>query len=119
SREFVKFLNHLEEQLPADQEVHLIMDNYYPKERRGAALAEAEEAEEVPLSFHPDQQFLVESSGTLLCVDYRPHDPPRDLPQQGRARAGDLPLAGNLEWRSNTVYLESPGRCHPRQGPAL
>jgi transposase len=28
SREFVKFLNHLEEQLPADQEVHLIMDNY-------------------------------------------------------------------------------------------
>jgi transposase len=28
SREFVKFLNHLESQLPADQEVHLIMDNY-------------------------------------------------------------------------------------------
>jgi transposase len=28
SREFVKFLNQLEEQLPADREVHLIMDNY-------------------------------------------------------------------------------------------
>lgn len=28
SREFVKFLNHLEKQLPADQQVHLIMDNY-------------------------------------------------------------------------------------------
>jgi len=28
SREFVKFLNHLEKQLPADQEIHLIMDNY-------------------------------------------------------------------------------------------
>jgi transposase len=28
SREFVKFLNHLETQLPADQEVHLVMDNY-------------------------------------------------------------------------------------------
>jgi transposase len=28
SREFVKFLNHLESELPADQEVHLIMDNY-------------------------------------------------------------------------------------------
>jgi transposase len=28
SREFVRFLNHLEKQLPADQEVHLIMDNY-------------------------------------------------------------------------------------------
>ena len=28
SREFVRFLNHLERQLPTDQEVHLIMDNY-------------------------------------------------------------------------------------------
>src|SRR5712692_10930362 len=28
SREVVKFLNHLEKQLPADQQVHLIMDNY-------------------------------------------------------------------------------------------
>ncbi len=28
SREFIRFLNHLERQLPADQQVHLIMDNY-------------------------------------------------------------------------------------------
>lgn len=28
SREFVRFLNHLEKSLPADQQVHLIMDNY-------------------------------------------------------------------------------------------
>ena len=28
SREFIRFLNHLEKNLPADQEVHLIMDNY-------------------------------------------------------------------------------------------
>ena len=28
SREFIKFLHHLEKQLPADQEIHLIMDNY-------------------------------------------------------------------------------------------
>jgi len=28
SREFVRFLNHLEKELPADQQVHLIMDNY-------------------------------------------------------------------------------------------
>src|SRR5271165_4540837 len=28
SREFVRFLNHLEKQLPIDQEIHLIMDNY-------------------------------------------------------------------------------------------
>jgi len=28
SREFIRFLNHLEKKLPAEQQVHLIMDNY-------------------------------------------------------------------------------------------
>jgi transposase len=28
SREFIRFLNHLEKELPTDQQVHLIMDNY-------------------------------------------------------------------------------------------
>jgi transposase len=28
SREFIRFLNHLEKELPLDQEIHLIMDNY-------------------------------------------------------------------------------------------
>ena len=28
SREFIRFLNHLEKNLPADQQVHLIMDHY-------------------------------------------------------------------------------------------
>jgi transposase/DNA-binding CsgD family transcriptional regulator len=28
SREFIRFLNHLERQLPADQQVHMVMDNY-------------------------------------------------------------------------------------------
>ena len=28
SREFIRFLNHLEGHLPGDQEVHLILDNY-------------------------------------------------------------------------------------------
>lgn len=28
SREFIQFLNHLERELPLDQEIHLIMDNY-------------------------------------------------------------------------------------------
>jgi transposase len=28
SREFVKFLNHLERELPADQQIHFILDNY-------------------------------------------------------------------------------------------
>jgi len=28
AREFLRFLNHLEKEVPADQDIHLIMDNY-------------------------------------------------------------------------------------------
>jgi hypothetical protein len=91
SREFVKFLNHLEGQLPADQEVHLIMDNYCtPQKRRGAALAKAEEAEEMSLPFHPNQQFLVESGRTVLRAYHRTNDPSRNVPQRRRVGAGYL-----------------------------
>jgi len=55
SREFVRFLNHLEKQLPADQEVHHHGQLLHPQKRRGAALAKAEETEPIPLPFHPHQ----------------------------------------------------------------
>jgi transposase len=54
SREFIRFLNHLEGQIPADQEVHLIMDNYCTH------------------------------NGAVLCPDHRTNDPPQNLPQHQR-----------------------------------
>ncbi len=120
SREFVKFLNHLEKQLPADQEVHLISGQLlHSQECRGAALAQAEAAPAIPLSFHPHQQQLAQSGRALLCLDHRTHDPPRHLPQHRRVGKGNLPLARNLERRPRSLCLESFCRPHSRQGQAL
>jgi len=98
-------MNHLEENLPADQEAHLIMDQLpYPPECCGATLAEAEKAQAIPLPFLSYQQLLVESGRTLFCVDHRKNDPSRNLPQCVRIGDGYLPMAGSLEWRPNSFH---------------
>ena len=54
AKEFIKFLNHLEKEVPTDQEVHLIMDHYSThKSALVPTLAETEKA--APLSLHPYQ----------------------------------------------------------------
>jgi hypothetical protein len=42
----------------------------HPQERRGPALAKAQTTEPLPLPFHADQQFVVESGRTVLCLDH-------------------------------------------------
>ena len=72
SREFVKFLNYIEKQIPVEQEVHLIMDNYCThKSAEVQRWLKPEKAEQVPFSFHSHQRFLVEPSGTVLRTDHR------------------------------------------------
>jgi hypothetical protein len=56
--EFIRFLNHLERQLPADQQVHLIMDNYGTTRAPRYSDAQAEKAEPVSLPFHPRPAVL-------------------------------------------------------------
>ena len=82
SREFIRFLNHLETQLPVDQEVHLIMDNYCThKSAEVQRWLKPKKTEEVPLPFHPHQQFLAEPGRTVLRPDHRQNDPSRNLSQ--------------------------------------
>ena len=92
SREFVKFLNHLEKQLPADQEVHLIMDNYCTHKSAEAQrwLKPKQRQRFHYLGFHPHQQQLAQSGRALLCLDHRTRDPPRHLPQHRRVGKGTI-----------------------------
>ena len=111
SREFIRFLNHLEKQSPgrsgsAPDHGQLL----HPQERRGAALAEAEEAQAIPLPFHPHQQFLAEPGGTVLCTDHGTNDPPRNIPQ--RARSWKRPSTDG--WPTGTaIQLRSFGKPLP------
>src|SRR3954451_348519 len=91
----------------------------HTQECRGPTVAQAEETEALSFSLHPDQQFVAESSGAILCLDHWTDDPPRHIPQRRRTREGDLQLARPLEWFTCPVRLEGVRRHHPRQGPSL
>jgi DNA-binding CsgD family transcriptional regulator len=113
SREFIRFLNHLERQLPAEQESSPDHGQLlHAQEHGGPALVEAEKTEPLPFSFHPDQQFMAKSGRAVLRADYRSDDPPRHFPQCCRTRAGDLQMACTVERFSEAVRLESLGGCH-------
>lgn len=106
--EFLRFLQQLEEEVPPNSEVHLILDNY-STHKSAAGLAEAEEASALPLPLHPHQQFLGQSGGALVWTHHRAHDPPRHLPQCPRIRGSHLSMAGPVEQETPSVHLA--GHC--------
>jgi hypothetical protein len=55
-KEFLKFLNQVEKEVPSDLDVHIVLDNYSThKSAAVPTLAQAQETSQIPLSFHSDQ----------------------------------------------------------------
>jgi transposase len=115
SREFIRFLNHLETQIPADQEVHLIMDNYC-----------THKSEEVQRWLKPRKRkrfhfhFTPTSSSWLNQVERFFALITGRMIRRGTFHSdGNLHMACNVEWRAISVRLEGFRRCHPRQCPTL
>ena len=80
-QEWIKFLKLIDQQTPADLDLHLIADNYSThKHPKVQAVAQAASA--VSHALHPDQQFVAEPGGTLVPRDHRQANPPRHLPQR-------------------------------------
>ena len=104
-KEFVKFLDQIEKEVPADLEVHLVMDNYSTHRCR-PKLAPTSQAPTIPFSLYAHQQFLAQSGRTFLCPDHPTHDPARYVPQCSRAGALHLCLARQLEPPAAAFRLE-------------
>src|SRR5271165_1703106 len=65
-QEFIRFLNALERQGPADKAVHVVLDNYAThKHPKGARLARTPSARHLPL--HADFVFLGQRGRRLVC----------------------------------------------------
>jgi hypothetical protein len=61
-KEFIKFLNQLEKQVPPELDIHLILDNYSThKSAAVRALAQTRKAAPLPLPFHAHQRLLAQS----------------------------------------------------------
>ena len=84
--EFIRFLNAVEREVPADKPVHAVLDNYAthkhpkacPREGGGTGLAVTPSALDLPL--HPDLGFLAQRRRELLFQNDPPTHPPRRVP---------------------------------------
>ena len=97
-KEFIKFLNQLEKEVPPELDIHLILDNY--STHKSAAVQrwlKPRKRRRFPLSLHTDQRFLAQSGGALVRTHHRQDDSPRHLPLSRRTGARHLRMARDLE----------------------
>ena len=82
-KEFAKFLNQVEKQVPPDLDVHIILDNYSThKSATVKRWLHSRKRRRFHFHFTPNQQFLAQSGGTLLRPNHGTHDPAWHLPQR-------------------------------------
>ena len=62
--DFIAFLNKIDREVPADLDVHVILDNLDPQDTQGAALDAA--SPPIPSPLHPDLRFVDEPRRTLV-----------------------------------------------------
>jgi hypothetical protein len=114
---FRRFLNEIERRVPADLDVHIVMDNYATHKtacdqglvRPPAALADP---------FHADGRLLAQHGRALLRRDHRATDPPR-RPHQREGPRGRDPRLHREAQRGPTVHMGPQRRRDPRRDQAL
>ena len=70
-REFIRFLNQLEKEVPAElRDPPHSGQLQHPQERRSAALAQAQKTPPLPLPLHAHQQLMAQSGGAVVRTDH-------------------------------------------------
>ena len=78
-QEFIRFLNTIEQQVPAGKVIHAIVDNYAtPQASEGAKMAGPASALDIPL--HPYLRFLAQRGRRLLRQAHAPSSQARRVP---------------------------------------
>src|SRR5271170_5679335 len=119
--EFIRFLNAVEREVPAEKPVHAVLDNYAthkhpkacPREGGGAGLAVTPSALDLPL--HPDLGFPAQRRRELLFQNDPPTHPPRRLPIQRRPAGRHQCLSRRAQCQPQTVRLDQIRRGHSGQ----
>ena len=112
SVEFRKFLTVIENAVPKELEVHLVLDNY-TTHRTVMIHRWLLRHPRFHLQLHPDQRVLAQPDRTLVRGDHEQTDPARELPEHPRTRAGHRRLPGRLQRRSQALRLDEVGGRHP------
>jgi len=116
--EFLEFLQQIDRSVPANKEVHLILDNYGTHSH--AKVREwLEERPRYHLAFHANRGILVELGGTLLFGNHRTTNPTRDFPQRAGIDPGYPRLRSRPEQEAQAFCLGCHRFPNSQQGEAL
>src|SRR3954463_11550299 len=111
--EFRKFLNQLNREVPAEHDVHLILDNYATHQNaRDPPLARPPPP--LPPALHPDQQLLAQPRRTALRRTHHSDAAPRRPPQRRRPRDRHPHLDRQLEPQPSPLHLDQDRGTDPR-----
>ena len=113
-QEFIRFLNAVEREVPADKAVHVVLDNYathkHPKVKAWLAPASA-----LHLPLHPDFVFLGQRGRRLVCQAHPATAQARRLHLDRRASGRHQPLHRRRQRQAQAVRLDQIRRRHPRR----
>lgn len=100
SVEFRKFLDVIEARVPADQEVHLILDNYGTHKDDLPELAG--QTATLPGALHANLRLMAESGRTMVRRTHQQTDPARCFPQRHGTEGGHSRVCRCTQRRSKT-----------------
>ena len=116
-QEFIRFLNTVERQVPADKTRSCGPRQLcYPQAPKGARMARTPSARHLPL--HPDFVFLGQRGRRLVCQAHSAKAQARRLHLDRRAANCHQPLHRRCQRQAQAVRLDQIRRCHPRCCPA-
>jgi transposase len=111
--EFKKFLIKIEHEVPAELDVHLILDNYSThKTPRDQELADPTPT--LPPALHPHRSELDQPRRALVRRTHRPQTTPRHTPLRRRAQRRHPRLGRTLEREPQPLRLDQNRRPDPR-----
>jgi transposase len=105
SQEFLQFLTTIDAHLPANLDIHLILDNY-GTHKTPRVLPMVRPSSAIPSAFHSDERLVVEPGRALVCHLDREADEARCASQHTRARSGHSRLSDHQQRVSQTVRLD-------------
>ena len=113
-REFLRFLKLIDQQTPADLDLHLIVDNYATHKTPGRkTLAQSTSA--LPPALHADLGFLAQHGRAVLRRDHPKAYPPRRLQKRRRAGERHHGISGKPQRRPQALHLDQVRQRNPRK----
>ena len=118
SVEFRQFLDVIEAQVPAELDVHIIVDNYGThKTRHHPEMVRQTPTLSCPL--HPHLRFLDQSGGAMVRRTHQQANSTWRVPQRKRPGSGHPPVHRRAQRKSQALRLDQNGGPNPGQHRSL